>query len=337
MKGKEEVISEFNEYVNMTAEELESWLKSGDSNSAGWPKDDAEGDGETVGHDSGRNIVEILKANPDKEEDEYTDDQVEHMRKVVAYCKRHLAQEAKGNSEKSPEEVKKTKSYASLKNWGHDFLKAQGKEGGEQNGKSAKSKNGDDEKAESNGSKKEASNGSKKEKNGSKQEDDEEEAAEEDVEKADEGKDEEEEEADEEKTGDKRKKSGEENGSNKKRQTRQGEGKAAKKDENGEDEKEEEEAEDDGDEEMEDDDEEGDDKENGSSKKTKKGPKKGDKVSWQWGNGNPEGKVLDVKEEKTTIETKNGNEVSRDGNPDDPAVVLDTGKSKAIKSNHELN
>ncbi|KAF4873248.1 hypothetical protein CGCSCA1_v007477 [Colletotrichum siamense] len=324
MKGKEEVISEFNEYVNMTAEELESWLKSGDSNSAGWPKDDAEGDGETVGHDSGRNIVEILKANPDKKEDEYTDDQVEHMRKVVAYCKRHLAQEAKGNSEKSPEEVKKTKSYASLKNWGHDFLKAQGKEGSEQNGKSAKSKNGDEEKAESNGSKKEESNGSKKEKNGSKNEDDEEEA-------------EEEEEADEEKTGDKRKKSGEENGSNKKRQTRQGEGKATKKDEVGEDEKEEEEAEDDGDEEMEDDDEEGDDKENGSSKKTKKGPKKGDKVSWQWGNGNPEGKVLDVKEEKTTIETKNGNEVSRDGNPDDPAVVLDTGKSKAIKANHELN
>ncbi|KAJ0385007.1 hypothetical protein COL922a_007216 [Colletotrichum nupharicola] len=337
MKGKEEVISEFNEYVNMTAEELESWLKSGDSNSAGWPKDDAEGDGETVGHDSGRNIVEILKANPDKKEEEYTDDQVEHMRKVVAYCKRHLAQEAKGNSEQSPEEVKKTKSYASLKNWGHDFLKAQGKEGSEQNGKSAKSKNGDEEKAESNGSKKEASNGSKKEKNGSKKEDDEEEAAEEEAEKADEGKEEEEEEADEEKTGDKRKKSGEENGSNKKRQTRQAEDKATKKDEDGEDEKEEEEAEDDGDEEMEDDDEEGDDKENGSSKKTKKGPKKGDKVSWQWGNGNPEGKVLDVKEEKTTIETKNGNEVSRDGNPDDPAVVLDTGKSKAIKANHELN
>ncbi|KAJ3960115.1 hypothetical protein N0V92_003219 [Colletotrichum tropicale] len=336
MKGKEEVISEFNEYVNMTAEELESWLKSGDSNSAGWPKDDAEGDGETVGHDSGRNIVEILKANPDKKEEEYTDDQVEHMRKVVAYCKRHLAQEAKGNSEKSPEEVKKTKSYASLKNWGHDFLKAQGKEGSEQNGKSTKSKNGDEEKAESNGSKKEESNGSKKEKNGSKKEADEEEAREE-VEKADEGKEEEEEEADEEKTGDKRKKSGEENGSNKKRQTRQGEGKATKKDEDGEDEEEEEEAEDDGDEEMEDDDEEGDDKENGSSKKTKKGPKKGDKVSWQWGNGNPEGKVLDVKEEKTTIETKNGNEVSRDGNPDDPAVVLDTGKSKAIKANHELN
>jgi len=40
---------------------------------------------------------------------------------------------------------------------------------------------------------------------------------------------------------------------------------------------------------------------------------------------------------RTTITTKRGNEVSRDGDPEDPAVVLDTGKSKAIKSAHELN
>ncbi|CRK04211.1 hypothetical protein BN1708_009636, partial [Verticillium longisporum] len=109
VKPKEEVISEFNSLVNMTASDLETWLKSDDANSAGWPKDDADGDGETVGHESGRKIVEILKANPDRKEDKYTDEQVEHMRKVVAYCKRHLAQEAKGNEEKTDEEVKKTK------------------------------------------------------------------------------------------------------------------------------------------------------------------------------------------------------------------------------------
>lgn len=40
---------------------------------------------------------------------------------------------------------------------------------------------------------------------------------------------------------------------------------------------------------------------------------------------------------RTTIQTKKGNEVSRKGKPEDPAVVLDTGKSKAIKLNHELN
>ena len=39
------------------------------------------------------------------------------MRKVASYCKRHLAQEetAKRDTE--------SKSYKSLKNWGHDALK----------------------------------------------------------------------------------------------------------------------------------------------------------------------------------------------------------------------
>ena len=39
------------------------------------------------------------------------------MRKVVAYCKRHLAQEGHMKEEKSEEELKQTKSYKSLKNW----------------------------------------------------------------------------------------------------------------------------------------------------------------------------------------------------------------------------
>lgn len=82
MKDSKDVIREFNECVNMTAKELEDWLKSDDSNSAGWPKD---GDGESVGHDSGRKIVEILKENPKGEADKYTEDQVSHMRKVVSY------------------------------------------------------------------------------------------------------------------------------------------------------------------------------------------------------------------------------------------------------------
>lgn len=42
-------ISEFNELVNMTAEELESWLKQEQSQGSGWSKDD--GSGETIGHD----------------------------------------------------------------------------------------------------------------------------------------------------------------------------------------------------------------------------------------------------------------------------------------------
>ena len=86
MKNTNEVIEEFNEIVNMTASELEKWLKSDDSQSAGWPKDEnKEGDGESVGHDSGRNIVEILSSNPKKDPKKYTEDQVKHMRKVVSY------------------------------------------------------------------------------------------------------------------------------------------------------------------------------------------------------------------------------------------------------------
>lgn len=300
MKGKEEVIPEFNELVNMTADELETWLKSDDSRSAGWPKDEGEGEGgESVGHDSGRKIVEILRENPERKEDEYTDEQVEHMRKVVAYCKRHLAQEAKANSDKSEKEVKESKSYASLKNWGHDFLKAQKANG--------------------------ASKGGKQEKKEDKKQDEEKEEVEEEEEDA-EG----EEEDGDAKAGDKRKKSGEQNGSSKKRETRQGKG-TSTKDDDGEEEEEQVSEEDP-------DEEQGDSKNGGSkSKGTDKGPDKGDTVSWNWGNGQPEGKVLDVKDEKTTITTKRGNEVSRDGKPEDPAVVIDTGKSKAIKSNHELN
>ena len=83
VKDDNEVIKEFNEIVNMTASELEKWLKSNDSQSAGWSKSD--GGGESVGHDSGRRIIEILKSNPNKDPKKYTDEQVQHMRKVAAY------------------------------------------------------------------------------------------------------------------------------------------------------------------------------------------------------------------------------------------------------------
>ena len=88
---------EFNELVNMSAKELQDWLGQEESAGAGWSKDD--GSGETIGHDSGRKIVD-------------------HMRKVVAYCKRHLAQEEKAKQDTN------SKSYKSLKNWGHDAQKA---------------------------------------------------------------------------------------------------------------------------------------------------------------------------------------------------------------------
>ncbi|KAI1780405.1 hypothetical protein F4818DRAFT_435611 [Hypoxylon cercidicola] len=115
VKDKQTVIEEFNELVNMSASDLETWLKEGSSASAGWSKDD--GSGETVGHESGRKIIEILQKNPHKDPDKYDDDDVDHMRRVVAYCKRHLAQE--GEAKRDPD----SRSARSLKNWGHDPTK----------------------------------------------------------------------------------------------------------------------------------------------------------------------------------------------------------------------
>jgi hypothetical protein len=264
VKDDKDVIAEFNEYVNMTASELEKWLKSEESSEAGWRKDG--GDGKSVGQDSGEKIIEILKANPDKDPEKYTEDQIQHMRKVAAYCKRHLAQESESLEEKDPEEAKKTKSYISLKNWGHDPLRAEG--GGKSSGKngsksSSKEKEAaDDEQEEQDGNGEEA------------EEDNDEEAGEDDK-----------------KAGDKRKKSGQQNGSNKKRETRQGT--SSKK--NGEDEADEddENAGEDGEKE-----EKNGGDESGGKKPSKNGPEKGETVSWKWGNGNPEGKVLDVKEDE---------------------------------------
>ncbi|OQE23233.1 hypothetical protein PENSTE_c009G01840 [Penicillium steckii] len=114
VKDSETVIEEFNELVNMTANELRDWLKQEQSQEAGWQGES----GETVGHESGRKIIDILTHNPKKDPSKYRDSDIDHMRRVVAYNKRHLAQEEKAKQDTD------SKSYKSLKNWGHDPLKA---------------------------------------------------------------------------------------------------------------------------------------------------------------------------------------------------------------------
>ena len=47
--------------------------------------------------------------------------------------------------------------------------------------------------------------------------------------------------------------------------------------------------------------------------------------------------MANVVRDSASITTKNGNTVSRKGDSEDPAVILDAGKSKAIKLAHELN
>jgi hypothetical protein len=105
---RQQTIDEFGEAVNMTRKELEDWLQTDESNSVGQSDDG----GESKGHESGRKIVELLEKN----KSDYTDEDVEHMRRVNAYVKRHLGQGPKGDVEDS-------KWRYSLMNWDHDPLK----------------------------------------------------------------------------------------------------------------------------------------------------------------------------------------------------------------------
>ena len=113
MDGDEqrETRDEFHELVNLTPAELDTWLDSDESRDAGHHQDG----GESVGHASGRRIVEILRKN----KGDLTDDDHEHMRKVVGYVHRHLAQRPSGD-------VGDTRWRYSLMNWGHDPLEHHG-------------------------------------------------------------------------------------------------------------------------------------------------------------------------------------------------------------------
>ena len=104
---------DFHDAVNMTPAELEAFLDTDDSKRVGWKGEDGQGSGESVGHKSGRRIVEIKR----KKKADLTADDHAHMRKVVGYVKRHLAQGG-------PADDKAHSDWRySLMNWGHDPLK----------------------------------------------------------------------------------------------------------------------------------------------------------------------------------------------------------------------
>lgn len=106
-KDPQEIISEFRQHVNLSNKELEDWLKTEKSQEVGW---NPEG-GESKGHQSGRYICELLP----KKDSDFTDEDLQHMTHVNAYCKRHLAQR--------PNNVEDSKWRYSLMNWGHDPTK----------------------------------------------------------------------------------------------------------------------------------------------------------------------------------------------------------------------
>ncbi len=112
MSAVDDVWDEFREAVNMTPKELEDWLETDESKAVGQK---TSGGGESTGHESGRRIVEVLRAK----KGDLSDDDAAHMRKVVGYVKRHSAQ----RPDKGDDELAHAKWTSSLKNWGHDPLK----------------------------------------------------------------------------------------------------------------------------------------------------------------------------------------------------------------------
>lgn len=93
----------------MAADELEEWLHTPESLCVGWKGADGSAR-ESIGHASGRRIVQILRTPASKlAEDDYA-----HMSEVVGYVRRHLAQE--------PVDSVTSRWRFSLMNWGHDPL-----------------------------------------------------------------------------------------------------------------------------------------------------------------------------------------------------------------------
>ena len=107
-----ETYTAFHDAVNMAPAELDRWLDTDDSKRVGWKGTDGSGSGESVGHRSGKRIVEIKRTN----KADLSDDDYDHMKKVVGYVARHSAQRPEGD-------VSDTNWRYSLMNWGHDPLK----------------------------------------------------------------------------------------------------------------------------------------------------------------------------------------------------------------------
>ena len=93
----------------MTPFQLKKWLEKEESQAVGFKN---EGESESVGHQSGKRIIAILETK----EANLTEDDYEHLDKVIGYIKRHGAQ-------KPASDVSETPWRYSLINWGHDPLK----------------------------------------------------------------------------------------------------------------------------------------------------------------------------------------------------------------------
>ena len=100
------IFTDFGEAVNMTAGQIRKHLRTAESKAVGFIR---PGQKESVGRQSARYILRILERGPQN------DDDFRHMRKVIGYVRRHLAQRPRGD-------VRHTRWRWSLMNWGHDPL-----------------------------------------------------------------------------------------------------------------------------------------------------------------------------------------------------------------------
>lgn len=101
--------ADFAALQNLAPAELAAWLESAESRQVGMVR---RGETESVGRQSARRILAIHE----KAEDDLTDADYDHMKKVIGYCRRHLAQRPFGD-------VSRTRWRYSLMNWGHDPLR----------------------------------------------------------------------------------------------------------------------------------------------------------------------------------------------------------------------
>ena len=104
---KLELRKTFADKVNMSPSEIEDWLEKDQSKAVGADS----GDGESVGHKSGRKIVTIKRKNAD----ELSEADYDHMNKVIGYINRHCSQ-------KPSDDIEDSDWRYSLMNWGHDPL-----------------------------------------------------------------------------------------------------------------------------------------------------------------------------------------------------------------------
>ena len=108
-KSNEEAWNEWQSLVNMSPKEIEDFLETDESESVGADS----GDGESKGRKSAKRIIEIKRTN----KSDMSEDDWDHVRKVVGYIKRHKAQ---GGPD---EDTEHSDWRYSLMNWGHDPLK----------------------------------------------------------------------------------------------------------------------------------------------------------------------------------------------------------------------